>query len=318
MRAAIVHSFGSSPTFGEFAEPCAEAGETVIDVLAAPLSPIVKSLAAGKHYTSNTSSGSAGFVPGVDGVGMNSTGERVYFIFPKSPFGSMAEKSLVASSATVPVPDGIDDARAAAVVTSGLSSWVALTRRAKFVRSEAVLINGATGSAGSLAIQIASYLGASRIIVTGRNATKLAAFPKTVETIRLDENADASLQRAFSEKIDVVLDYLWGEPATRVIAAATDGRGSRSGEPAIRYVQLGSIAGETIPLSAHALRSSGLEILGSGIGSLSISELISGAGELLAALPAGGFDTPVKTLPLTAIAEAWNDAADDHRIVFRP
>ncbi|MET4116996.1 NADPH:quinone reductase-like Zn-dependent oxidoreductase [Bradyrhizobium sp. JR4.1] len=212
MRAAIVHSFGSSPTFGEFAEPCAEAGETVIDVLAAPLSPIVKSLAAGKHYTSNTSSGSAGFVPGVDGVGMNSTGERVYFIFPKSPFGSMAEKSLVASSATVPVPDGIDDARAAAVVTSGLSSWVALTRRAKFVRSEAVLINGATGSAGSLAVQIASYLGASRIIVTGRNATKLAAFPKTVETIRLDENVDASLQRAFSEKIDVVLDYLWGSP----------------------------------------------------------------------------------------------------------
>ncbi|WP_237882386.1 quinone oxidoreductase family protein [Pseudomonas sp. PGPR40] len=315
MRAAFVSEFGSPPVFGDYPEPQADEGEMVVNVLAAPLSPIVKTLAAGKHYTS---AGSAGFVPGIDGVGTDADGRRVYFLFPKSPFGSMAEKSLVSSDTVVPVPEGVTDERAAAVVTAGISSWVALTLRASFQRGETVLINGATGSAGGLAVQIAAYLGADKIIVTGRSKAKLALLPESVEKIPLDEFADEELRRVFSGKVDVVLDYLWGEPASRVIAAATAGRGSRLGESRLRYIQLGSIAGETIPISAHSLRSSGLEILGSGIGSVSIRELVAAAGQLLAAIPAAGFDTPVTTLPLSAVAEAWDDESDNRRIVLRP
>ncbi|WP_028500495.1 quinone oxidoreductase family protein [Microvirgula aerodenitrificans] len=318
MHAAVVYSFDTAPVFGRYEEPCETEGHTVVRVLAAPISPIVKSLAAGKHYTAAKALAVQGFVPGIDGVGLNSKGERVYFMFPTPPFGSMAEKSLVATAATVPVPEGVEDGRAAAVVTAGLSSWVALTRRAKFLHGETVLINGATGSAGSLAVQIALHLGADRIIVTGRNLAKLASFPPVVEKIALDEHADTALREAFSRGVDVVLDYLWGEPASRVIAAATHGRGSRSGEPRLRYVQLGSIAGESIPLAAHAFRSSGLEIIGSGIGSLSMSELIAGAGELLAVLPAAGFDTPVKNVLLRDVTDAWNDVSEAYRIVLRP
>ncbi|WP_431086613.1 quinone oxidoreductase family protein [Paenibacillus sp. 8b26] len=315
MLAAVVNKFGSPPVFGDYPEPQTGIGEIVINVHAAPLSPIVKSLAAGKHYTST---GGTGFVPGIDGVGTDENGRRVYFLFPKQPFGSMAKKTLVSASSVVPVPDGVTDERAAAVVTAGLSSWVALTLRAKFQRGETVLINGATGSAGALAVQIANYLGASKIIATGRDKAKLALLPANVVKIPLDKFADEALLRAFSEKVDVVLDYLWGEPASRVIAAATTDRGSGTGEPRLRYVQIGSIADETILISAGSLRSSGLEILGSGIGSLSKSELVAGAGQLLNAMPAGGFNTPIKTFPLSEVTEAWHDESNDRRIVLRP
>lgn len=315
MRAAIVKEFGAVPVLGNFPEPQPVEGEEVIQVHAAPLSPIVKRLAAGDHYAS---SATAGFVPGIDGVGIDARGRRVYFLFPRTPYGSMAEKVLVASTSVVPVPDGVSNERAAAVVTAGLSSWIALTLRARFQRGETVLVNGATGSAGGLAVQIAADLGAKKIIATGRNKTKLASLPADVEKIPLDEHADEALRDAFADGVDVVLDYLWGDPASRVIAAATRGRGSREGEPRLRYIQLGSMAGDSIAVSAHAFRSSGLEMLGSGIGSVSMSDLIRGAGELLAATPSGKFDTPVKTLPLASMPEAWLDESDDRRFVFVP
>ncbi|WP_369935509.1 quinone oxidoreductase family protein [Xanthomonas tesorieronis] len=315
MRAAIVKEVGSAPVLGDFPDPVPSQGEEVIQVLAAPLSPIVKKLAAGEHYASNAR---AGFVPGIDGVGINGVGERVYFLFPKPPYGSMAEKALVASTSMVPVPEGVSSELAAAVVTAGLSSWIALNLRAGFQPGETVLINGATGSAGGLAVQIAVSLGARKIFATGRNLAKLDALPAGVTKIALDGSADDALRSAFDRGVDVVLDYLWGEPAARIIAAATSGRGSRAGEPRLRFVQLGSMAGDSIPLSAHAFRSSGLEILGSGIGSVSMTDLVQGARELLAATPAGGFDTPVQRRPLASIHDAWLDQADNGRLVFCP
>ncbi|MGX5024796.1 quinone oxidoreductase family protein [Enterobacter sp. UPMP2060] len=315
MRAAVVSRFDAPPSYDEFPDPVAGEGEIVVRVLAAPLSPIVKYLAAGKHYSG---SGEANFVPGIDGVGIAPDGRRVYFLFPKPPFGSMAGKVLVSADSAVPVPEGVDDAQVAAVVTAGLSSWVALTLKAKFRRGEAVLINGATGSAGKMAVQIAAWLGASRIIATGRNRRKLEQLPANVEKIVLDDSADEALRKVFSSQVDVVLDYLWGEPAKRIITQATANRGSKLGEPRLRFVQIGSIAGEKVTLHADSFRSSGLEMLGAGIGSLPVQGLIAGAGELLAALPEAGFATPVKTCALSGVAQRWDDETDEERIVFIP
>ena len=112
MKAAIVMEFGKPPVYGDFREPVAGDGENIVRVHAAPLSPIVKALASGRHYTSGAQ---AGFVPGVDGVGTDSEGRRVYFLFPKAPFGSMGELALVSNDMTVAIPDDISDVRAAAV-----------------------------------------------------------------------------------------------------------------------------------------------------------------------------------------------------------
>ncbi|WP_437624134.1 quinone oxidoreductase family protein [Sorangium sp. So ce1151] len=306
MKAAVVNSFGVAPSFHDFREPEAGEGEAVVTVRAAALSPIVKGLASGRHYASGAS---AGFVPGVDGVGIDGAGRRVYFLFPKAPFGSMAEKSLVASHMMVPVPESLTSERATAVATAGLASWIALSRRARLQVGETVLVIGATGSAGSMALQTARYLGASKVIAVGRDEAKLERLAADVK-IALNDDADSALRAQFDQGVDVVLDFVWGEPAVRVLRAATRDRGSRAGEPRLRYVQLGTVAGDEISIRGDMLRSTGLELIGSGIGSVAVKELLVGAGELLAAAPAAGFNAPFTSLPLRAVADAWNGDPD--------
>jgi NADPH:quinone reductase-like Zn-dependent oxidoreductase len=313
MKAAVVNSFGAPPSFQEFREPEAGDGDDIVSVQAAALSPIVKGLAAGKHYAS---AASAGFVPGVDGVGVDRSGRRVYFLFPKPPFGSMAERSLVARTMMVPVPERLSSERAAALATAGLASWIALSRRARLRVGETVLIVGATGASGSMAVQTARHLGAGKVIAVGRDPTKLGRLDAEV-TIALDGDADQALRAQFDRGVDVVLDFVWGDPALRVLRAATRDRGSRSGEPRLRYVQLGTVAGDEIAIRGDMLRSSGLELLGSGIGSVAVTELVAGAGELLAAATAAGFDTPFTSLPLSAVATAWS-GGPDVRYILRP
>jgi NADPH:quinone reductase-like Zn-dependent oxidoreductase len=302
MKAAVVNAFGVPPSFEAFRDPEAGDGETVITVEAAAISPIVRLLASGLHYTSGTT---AGFVPGVDGIGRDADGSRVYFLFPKAPFGSLAEKSLAARAMTVPVPDSLESDRAAAIATGALASWVALSRRARLQKGETVLILGATGASGGMAIQTARHFGASKIVAVGRDRQKLDRLDADVK-IALDDDADRLLRAEFDQGIDVVLDFVWGEPASRVLRAATADRGSRTGEPRLRYVQLGTMAGAEISIRGDMLRSSGLELMGSGVGSVAVADLIAGAGELLAAAPAAGFDTDFETLALGRIAEAWN------------
>lgn len=301
MKAAVVTTLGQPPAYLDFEDPIAGDGETVIQVHAAPLSPIVRQLAAGRHYSS---AAAAGFVPGVDGVGFDPTGRRVYFLFPKAPFGSMGERALASASLLVDVPEALSNVQAAGIATGGLASWVALTRRAPPEPGATVLINGVTGAAGSMAVQIARHLGAGRVIGTGRNRSRLETLDLDT-AIALDDGADDQLRETFAQGVDIVLDFVWGEPAARVIAAAASNRGSRSGEPRLRYVQLGTIAGDQIALRGDALRSSGLELLGSGIGSVAIDQLLQGAEELLAAAPGAGFEAYVETLPLSDVAAAW-------------
>lgn len=313
MKAAIVSAFGVAPAPGEFPAPQAGPGETVVRVRAAPLSPIVKALAAGRHYAGGKT---AGFVPGVDGVGIDPEGARVYFLFPKAPFGSMAEQSLVASDMLVPVPDALADDRAAAIATAGLASWIALTRRARLAAGQSVLVVGATGAAGRMAVQVARHLGAARVVAVGRNRARLDDVDASARIV-LDDAADQALRTEFDRGIDVVLDFVWGAPASRIIHAATANRGARSGEPRLRYVQLGTVAGDEIALRGDSLRSSGLELLGSGIGSVAMGELLAGAGELLSVAPAAGFDPPFASVALDQVGDAWGgDPAV--RYIIRP
>lgn len=301
MKAAVVKEFGRGPIYGEFEEPVAGEGETVVSVRAAALSPIVRALASGRHYASGAK---AGFVAGMDGVGIDGQGRRLYFLFAKPPFGSMAERSLVPTSMTILLPDGIPDDRAAAIVTGGLASWIALTRRAQLNAGGTVLINGATGAAGGMAVQVARYLGAGRVVAVGRNRARLGSLDADASIV-LDEGADPALRSEFDHGVDVILDFLWGDPASRVIAAATHDRGSRKGEPLLRYVQIGTSAGAEIPLRGESLRSTGLELVGSGIGAVSAPDLLAGAGELIGAMAKAGFDAPFQTVPLTDISKAW-------------
>jgi NADPH:quinone reductase-like Zn-dependent oxidoreductase len=262
MKAAIVSEAGKPPVYGDFQEPKAEQGQSVVSVTASALSNLTRGRASGTHYSSK---GGFPFVVGVDGVGRLASGKRVYFALPEAPFGGMGEQCLVRTSHFIDVPDGLDDVTAAALANPGMSSWAALTERAKFSKGEVVLINGATGTSGSLAVQIAKFRGARKVIATGRNPKVLKSLLSLGADviISLDQSEDA-LENAFKEQftgdgVNVVLDYLWGKSAEKLlITAAKEGKEAVP----IRFIQIGTSSGANITLPGAVLRSSAIELMG--------------------------------------------------------
>jgi NADPH:quinone reductase-like Zn-dependent oxidoreductase len=307
MKAAIVQQAGQLPVYGEFEAPVPTTGENRITVTASAISQVAKSRASGRHYSA---SGQFPFIVGIDGVGRRDDGTRVYFVLPKAPFGSMAEQTLVPAAQCVPLPDALDDITAAAIANPGLSSWAALTERAKLRTGETVLINGATGAAGRLAVQIARYLGARKVIATGRNAHALGTLEADVAIpLATDDTAlERSFKQQFAEGVDIVLDYLWGSSAERLLIAA-----AKAGPDAvpIRFVQIGAVSGSDITLPSAVLRSSAIELMGSGIGSIPLDRLIKATSDLLQATIPAGFRIATNPMPLQKVEQAWalNDSS---------
>lgn len=317
MKAAIVHDFDQPPRYGELDAPQALPGEVLVRVRAAALSQLVRAQASGKHYSSGKA---LPLVPGADGVGLLEDGSRVYFAFPRAPIGAMAEVVAVDARNCVAVPDGIDDITAAAIANPGMSSWAALQERAHFKPGERVLINGAAGTSGRLAIQVAKHLGASRVVATARNPAVEAELRSlgADDFIRLDQPAE-QLTAAFREEIegrgiDVVLDYLWGPPAACILDALVS-HGSGNAAPRVRFVNIGALAGATLPLSPGVLRSSGLEMLGSGLGSVSNEGLVKVVGQLLNALKPANMKIDADAIPLSEVESSWLRSSA-RRIVF--
>jgi len=319
MKAAVVGSFDAPPQYADFAEPQPAEHEAVVRVTAAALHPIVRSLAAGKHYGSVAQ---FPFVPGVDGVGTLADGTRVFFGATHPPYGSFAERSLTAANRTLRLPDNVDDGTAAAIMNPGMSSWAALAERAQFQPGESVLIQGATGTAGKLAVQICRRRGAARIVATGRDQQALEQLRAlgADAVIPLTQDRDALVQSyrdaLAAHQVSVILDYLWGAQAEALLAAIAQ-KGLQHVSRRIRYVQIGSIAGPTIAMGAEVLRSSGLELVGSGFGSVSMERIFAVLAEFLAEAARQPFQMAIQTAPLADAGRLWN-AGTAARLVFVP
>lgn len=316
MKAAVVTDVSEAPAYADFPAPTPQPGELLVKVRASALSQLVRAQASGRHYTSPKPP----FAPGADGVGMLEDGQRVYFAFPRNPVGAMAEQVCVQADCVVPLPDDIDDITAAAIANPGMSSWAALTERAQLQQGEGVLINGANGASGRLAIRIARHLGAGRIVVTARNTAAeadLRALGADV-FIALGQEPDA-LQAALRAEIDkgigVVLDYVWGSSAETIMQAATS---HAPGEAAqrIRFVNIGSLGGLNINLPAGLLRSTGLELMGSGLSSVSNANLVRCIGEMFKVMRHIGLEIDAVGRPLAEVEQAWNNSQDRSRVVF--
>jgi NADPH:quinone reductase-like Zn-dependent oxidoreductase len=315
VKAAMVVEGGQAPVYGDFRDPLPAPGKDIIRVSASALSHVTRSRASGTHYSSE---GELPFIPGIDGTGMTPSGERVYFCFPEHPYGGMAQLCLVDDRHRIPLPTGLDEKLAAAIAIPGMSSWAALMERAHLRAGETVLINGATGTSGRLAIQIAKHLGAKTVIATGRRPgddLRALGADLTVQLVEDRGVLEEAFKRVFHEGVDVVLDYLWGTSAeTLIIAAAKAGP---EGMP-IRYVEIGSISGRDITLPSAALRSSSLELMGSGIASVPFPKLLEAIRGVLQAARSAGFKADIKPVPLTDISRAWTAVDVDSRIVLVP
>jgi len=223
----------------------------------------------------------------------------------------------------VPLPEGLEDATAAGIANPAMSSWVALKERARFVAGESVLILGATGVAGRMAVQIAKRMGARRGVAAGRNLQALetvkAIGADAVISLEQEHAATVAAFRVAQEKagVDVVLDYRWGEPAEWGVDALTQ-RGLRKTGSRVRFIQIGESAGRTISLPAAALRSSGLELLGSGFGSASMEQIRVAIEEFFKVAATEPFDFKVATAPLTEVGKLWNTPEPGTRLVFTP
>ena len=314
MKAAVVNVLGQPPRYQDFPEPTSGEGEALIHVRAAGLHPIVKALAAGLHYAGK---GEVPAVPGVDGVGTLDDGRRVYFTFARKPWGSMSERTVAPLSKCLSLPDNIDDTEAAAIANPGMSAWLSIKERAGLRQGETVLILGATGVAGQLAIQVARHLGAARIVAAGRNLDVLAS-EKLDAVISLSQPED-SIRDAFTAEakkgIDVVIDYLWGRPTELLLEALArvfDPNAARQ----TRLVELGESAGKTIALPGATLRSIDLKLLGGGFGSFPLQGVLDAIPTLFTLAAAGNLKVAVEPLPLSEVKSAWTRKASGKRIVF--
>ncbi|MEE3064182.1 MAG: zinc-binding alcohol dehydrogenase family protein [Actinomycetota bacterium] len=316
MHAAVVTTFDKPPAYREFPSPTAQtADEIVVDVIAAGLHPRVRSQADGSHYTST---GTLPLVPGIDGVGRAPDGTIRYFVLPDTTVGAMAEQTVIDQRRSIVLPDGTDPILVAAAMNPVMSSWLALRRRIDFAPGQSVLILGATGSSGRLAVQVAKQLGASHVIAAGRDAQRLAALPALgADTIAAIDNASAVNDLTLAAcDVDVVIDYLWGPVTAEVMAGIAAHRSDR-GKP-LTWLEVGSAAGPSAEIFSAALRAVRLQIVGSGQGSIPNRDILAELPAIAAEISSGAFELDARTVPLADVEAAWNVTDPGHRLVITP
>jgi NADPH:quinone reductase-like Zn-dependent oxidoreductase len=319
MNAAVVRSFDNPPVYDSFAEPVpSNEYEKLVDVLAAGLHPRVRSQSNGSHYTAT---GALPLIPGVDGVGRSRDGEIVYFALDDTTVGSMAERTVIDTRRSIVLPEGTDPSRIAAGMNPGMSSWIALTRRIEWEVGQSVLILGATGNAGRMAVQISKHLGATSVIAAGRNQERLELLPALgadlVVSLAGDPDVVSEKLGALAAEVDVVLDYIWGQPALDAMVGIIRARSDRSRR--LSWIQIGAQAGATVALPSALLRQANLCVMGSGQGSIGAAGMLEELPALAAQISGGSIDVQVQTRPLSQVARVWEEPTPaDKRIVFIP
>ncbi len=318
MYAAVLHAIGTAPRYEEFAEPSVVDNntETIVHVHAASLKPVDKQMASGSHYASRRE---LPCVCGFDGIGHLDDGQRVFFGGPRPPFGAMAEQTVVPRAFTFSVPDSVNDETAAALPNPGVSAYLSLAYRAKLAPGENVLILGATGVAGKLAIQIAKLLGAARVVAAGRNPEALNKLhdigaDATISLALPDpELGEAFLREAGQSGFQVVIDYVWGRPAEAFLSAIT--RKEFAGiHSETRFVQVGESAAPTISLPAAVLRSAPVTIMGTaGIPPYDI--LLKAFQQVLTYAANGELHIDTEPVSLADIENAWQRDPSGRRFV---
>lgn len=313
MKAAVITSFDQPPHYGDHTDPVPNGpGEMLVEVLAVGMHHVTRGRASGAHYSSV---GGLPFVPGVDGVGRGADGKLRYFVQGPGQIGTMADKTVIELDHSIELPSDSDPVAVAGAMNPAMASWLALRCRVPFQCAQRVLILGATGSSGSMAVQIARHLGASQVIAAGRAEQKLAKLPAlgATEIVQLGDTRLGAL----ACEIDVVLDFVWGESAVHVMEAVLKKRVDRS-LPLI-WIHIGSMVGETAAIPGALLRSANFQIVGSGYGSVSGREILMELPALAKEIARGTFRIDVKATPLRDVEKAWSDVAHTgERIVFTP
>ena len=310
MKAAVMYQKGEMPQYVEFPEPIAQSDEEiVVTVKAVAIKHLDKSRASGKHYSSEAYA-VGGRVVGGDGVCLLEDGTRVYGMALE---GMLAEKAIIHKDRIVKIPGSLDDVTAAALPNAVIGSAMGLRFKADIQPGDVVLVNGATSFTGRVAVQIAKYYGAKKVIVTGRNEESLKELlalgaDEIISVVQSDENFIAQLKAIHAETpINVIIDYLWGHTAEMILGCL---KGDGSFTNRIRYVSVGSITGDIIQLSAANMRSADLQLTGSGLGAWSKKQVDLFFSEILPEMFELALEGKLKaetiSVKMEDIAELWD------------
>jgi NADPH:quinone reductase-like Zn-dependent oxidoreductase len=314
MKAAVVRSAGEPPEYADFAEPAAGPGYEPVELVAAGIHQLVRSRAQQRHYTSE---GAYPLVPGVDAVARCADGALIYTGNVAAPFGTMAERMAVPEAFHFELPAGTEHraTQVAGGMNPGMSSWLPLTARlGETEKLGTVVILGATGASGLLAVQNARDLGAARILALGRNEAALErAAGHGAEPVRLTDDREQTV-KAIREALGgeapgLVLDYVWGAPAETMFAALNRPERVQDGGDTA-YVQIGALAGPEAALPSALLRSRRIRVQGSGMGSVPLARMLELMPQYVARIAEGKVEVPVETYPLSEVTRAWTAKAE--------
>ncbi len=297
MKAAVIRAVGALAELDDIPEPSGEA----IEVLAAPINPIDLAVSRGLLATGHPQ---IPYVPGCEAVGRLSDGKIVWIFggsLGRTSHGAIAEHASVGDANVIAVPEGADVALAAGLGISGLAGWMPFAWRAPLTKGDTVLVLGATGTVGLVAVQAARLLGAAHVVAAGRSATGLerAARHGADETIQLREGDDfaATIRAAFGgEGPSYVFDALWGAPVAAAIDAAA---------PGATVVNIGQSASATTELASSSVRFKSLSVLGYTNFAVPPDVLAANYQRLVAHAIAGDIILDVERVPLEEVGDAW-------------
>jgi NADPH2:quinone reductase len=319
VKAAVLHEVGGVPRYEEFPDPVAGPDEVLVDVKAVAVENVDRLVAAGQHYASGQYTAQLPAIPGFDGVGTLPDGTLIGFGQPRAPYGALAEQTVVAADHVAPIPAGLDPVTAVVLATA--VTGMTIKTAAGFLPGETVLIQGATGVAGRLAVKVACLLGAGRLVATGRDAEALREVRALgADTVINTAVPDDALAQAFTEArgegYDVVLDFLWGRP-TEILLRTLIPASFAFARPT-RLVQAGESADPALTITAASLRTSGVEIYGAARG-LDPAVMAQAYGQVVRWAQDGALTFEAQTVPLSEIEAAWQRLAPrGRRLVVVP
>jgi NADPH:quinone reductase-like Zn-dependent oxidoreductase len=297
MKAAVLTALGEPPRFADFPEPQAGDDQVVVDMGAAGVNHVDLAKASGTFYTGPPPLPS---VVGTDGVGRTADGRRVYFDESVPPFGPWAQRALVRRADLLEPDEAVDDVTAAALGNAGLAAWLGLTWRVGLQPGETVLVLGAAGAVGSIAVQAAKVLGAGRVVAADRDPRRAERLRErgADATVVLDPDTDlaAAFREAAGGGVDVIVDPLWGPPALAAMQAAAHGA---------RHLQLGQLAGLTMELPAPTVRSARLDLRGMAVFHAPLDVRREAYRQLTRHAARGAITVDVVRVPLAEVATAW-------------
>jgi NADPH:quinone reductase-like Zn-dependent oxidoreductase len=298
MRAAVLHAHGAVPEVGEFRDPVAEPGSLVLDVLAGAINPVDVRIASGTYPLERLE---PPYVAGKEGIGRRDDGGLVYFDARVAPFGAFAERTLISADHGYTVPSGLDPALAVCLGVSGLAAWLGLEWRGRIAAGETVLVLGASGVVGLIAVHAARLLGAGRVVAAARDEGALARAAElggadALVPLGTEDLTAALVEASAGDGYDLVLDPLWGEPALAAIGAV---------RPFGRLVQVGQSAGTEATVPSAAIRNKPIELIGHTNFAASEERKAAAYERLAAHALAGELHVPIERLGLDDVPDAW-------------